>query len=297
MLKTERKPQNESEQMILNNYRTIRWLREHKSDSLTFDMLYEIHSRITQDTLEDPSAVGRFRLASEPINVIDVRDNEIMHVPPPAGELEERMTKLCHFADGGESSGPFMHPAIRAILLHFWLAYDHPFVDGNGRTARALFYWSMLREGYWLFEFLSISRIIVGAPSKYVRAFLDTELDEADVTYFIMFHLRAIQRARKELHEYLDEQRKRNREMLAVLAKHPGLNHRQKALLAHGVKHADATYTIESHRGSHGVVFETARTDLADLARRGLLIEYKVGKRLQYAVPPDIRARLGLDRP
>ena len=294
MLKTERKPRDESEHMILNNYRTIRWLREHKSDPLTFDLLYEIHRRITENTLDNPSAVGRFRQPAEAVSVVDVRNNEVMHVPPPAEELEGRMSKLCEFANSSESSGGFVHPVIRAIILHFWLAYDHPFVDGNGRTARALFCWCMLREGYWLFEFLSISRIILGAPEEYVQAFLNTELDEGDVTYFIVFHLRAIERATRELREYLEEQTKRNREMLSVLSKHLGLNHRQHALLAHGVRHANATYTIESHRGSHGVVFETARTDLAALARRGLLVEYKVGKRFHYAVPPDLRARLGL---
>ena len=57
-----------------------------------------------------------------------------------------------HFGDVGI--------VVRAILVHFWLAYDHPFVDGNGRTARALFYWVMAREGYWLCEYVSISRIL-----------------------------------------------------------------------------------------------------------------------------------------
>ena len=65
-----------------------------------------------------------------------------------------------------EIAGGFIHPMIRSIILHFWLAYDHPFVDGNGRTARALFYWSMLRHGYWLFEFISISQIILKGPDQ-----------------------------------------------------------------------------------------------------------------------------------
>lgn len=51
--------------------------------------------------------------------------------------------------------------------LHFMLGYEHPFVDGNGRVARAMFDWAMLRNGYWLFEFISVSRIIRQAPAKY----------------------------------------------------------------------------------------------------------------------------------
>jgi len=57
------------------------------------------------------------------------------------------MEAMCAFVNGRDTE-PFIHPAIRAMILHFWLAYDHPFVDGNGRTARALFYWAMLRPGH-----------------------------------------------------------------------------------------------------------------------------------------------------
>lgn len=59
--------------------------------------------------------------------------------------------------------------------MHFMLSYDHPFVDGNGRTARILFYWSMLSQDYWLAEFLPISRLLKMAPSQYARSFIYTE--------------------------------------------------------------------------------------------------------------------------
>jgi len=186
----------------------------------------------------------------------------------------------------------FIHPTIRAIVLHFMLAYIHPFVDGNGRTARALFYWYMIRQGYWLFEFLSISRIIVNAPAKYARAFLNTETDECDLTYFIMFHLRTICRAREELQAYLAKQRKRVGEMLGLLKAHPGLNHRQHALLTHAVRHEGSTYTLQSHGVSHGVSRQTARTDLAELAKLNLLLEHKVGRTLHFVAPDDLRSRL-----
>ncbi|HEY5741239.1 MAG TPA: Fic family protein, partial [Terrimicrobiaceae bacterium] len=63
---------------------------------------------------------------------------QVYHDPPPPEELETRMVAMCAFANG-ETPGFFVHPAVRAIILRFWLTYDHPFVYGNGRTARALF--------------------------------------------------------------------------------------------------------------------------------------------------------------
>ena len=95
--------------------------------------------------------------------------NEILHEPPSADQLPKRVETMCAFANEQLKSG-FIHPVIRSILLHFWLAYDHPFVDGNGRTARALFYWSMLRHKYWLFEVMTYLHFHKKGVSDYLKS-------------------------------------------------------------------------------------------------------------------------------
>src|SRR5207302_11428896 len=126
---------------------------------------------------------------------VAVFDNRgaLLHQPPPAEQLPKRLVTMCRFANSELGGAGFVHPVIRAILLHFWLGYDHPFEDGNGRTARALFYWYMRTHGYWLVEYLSISRILQNAPAKYTRAFLLTETDERDATYFIVYQLEVLE--------------------------------------------------------------------------------------------------------
>jgi Fic family protein len=215
----------------------------------------------------------------------------VFHVPPPAAELEERLELLCRFVNG-ETPAVFIHPLLRAIALHFWLAYDHPFCDGNGRTARALFYWSMLKQGYWLFEFISISSVLNQARARYERSFLLCETDDNDLTYFLLAQVTVIQQAITNLHAYLE--RKANE--VAVLQRRTegmdGLNHRQLALLRHALRHAGFRYTVLSHQNSHGVTNQTARSDLQKLAGRGLLISGKDGKRETFRVPADLAARL-----
>jgi Fic family protein len=56
------------------------------------------------------------------------------------------------------------------------------------------------------------------------------------------------------------------------------LNHRQRALVSHALRHPNQEYLIESQRLSHNVVYQTARTDLFDLVKRGLLEARKRGK-------------------
>jgi Fic family protein len=289
MIRSGRPPTDRSERMILNNYRTMQSIRRHGVAPLSQQLLFEIHHSVTHGTLDDETAAGRFRRPEETINVIDDRDGTVLHTPPLAEELPERIVALCSFANAtDDNTRPFLHPVLRSIILHFWLAYDHPFVDGNGRTARALFYWSMLRHGYWLVEFLTISNIIRHAPAQYARAFLYTETDENDLTYFIHYHLGVLDRAIQGLQEYIARKSAQRQRLESVLRDRPDLNHRQRDLLGHAIRHPNSRYTIEEHRVSHDVVYQTARTDLLGLAEVGLLDASKVGRRWYFTAVAEL---------
>ena len=290
MIQAGRRPRDRSERMILNNFRTMKRIGELKTQKLSKELVFELHRFVTEGTLENASAAGRFRSEGEKV-VVDDKYGTVYHTPPSANQLEERMAAMCDFANGASSSG-FIHPAIRSIILHFWLAYDHPFVDGNGRTARALFYWSMLRHQYWLCEYISISHIILQGPMKYQRAFLYTETDDNDLTYFILFHLDVMRRAVKQLHEYIKRKTGQLRKLEGELRGIIALNHRQRDLISHALRHPTQVYTFQSHGMSHKIVYETARRDLNDLARRGLLDAVKVGKAWRYTPVADLDKKL-----
>ena len=297
MLRTGRAPRTRGERMILNNYLTMQRIAEWKERPLDANLIFEMHRMVTDGTLDNPDGAGRLRRADENVTVQDVITGEIFHSPPPAEQLPDRVAALCEFANGsvldvGKSEGRFIHPAVRAIFIHFWLAYDHPFVDGNGRSARALFYWSMLRQGYWLFEFVSISEILVKAPAKYARSFLFTETDENDATYFLLYQCEVIRRSIASLHEYIDAKSKELRETETLLRGATDLNYRQQALIAHALRKPGARYTIEGHRRSHAIVYETARYDLMELARLGLLDSRKSGRAFIFVAPVDLSDRL-----
>jgi Fic family protein len=290
MIRTGRAPRDKSERMILNNYNAMREIGRLKNEKLTVDLIFHLHKIISAGTLDDPTAAGRLRRSNENVRVEDMY-GQVFHSPPSASELESRMRKMCSFANA-EIPKEYIHPAIRSIILHFWLAYDHPFVDGNGRTARALFYWSMLRHNYWLFEFISVSQIIKKAPIKYGRSFLYTESDGNDLTYFIRYHLYIIEKAIQELHDYI---KRKTGEIHGIETKLRGiqmLNHRQRALIAHALRHPQQQYTVESHKNSHNVVYETARTDLLNLRDRGLLKAAKIGREWTFTAVEDLEDRL-----
>ncbi|HEX3040874.1 MAG TPA: Fic family protein [Solirubrobacterales bacterium] len=292
MLRSGRPPRDTSERMILNHYRALEFMRDDLGSELTPASILELHRIVTEGTLRDPTAAGRLQRPGEPrVAVFDRDDGDPVHVPPPAEQLPERMELLCKFANEVDGE-PFVHPVLRAILLHFWIAFDHPFEDGNGRTARILFFWAMQARGYWLAEYLPISRLIRGAPAKYGRAFMEAETDGGDTTYFLIHQLQVIEGAIADLHDYLERKVAEVRDVERLLQNNAGLNGRQLALLIDAVRRPAAIYSFDSHALSHRVSHETARSDLRALADSEFLVSRRKGRKHIFEPVPDLPERL-----
>ena len=298
MLRQGRKPKDISEQMIQNNYFAMQFITDIKSEPLTPSIIFELHKILTQNTLKNPEAAGKLRTQEDEVVVMDPIDGVILHVPPKSEELPERIERLCQFAND-EDPKVFINPLVKAIILHFVLAYDHPFVDGNGRTARALFYWFAARQGYDLISFASISRVLKEEHGQYKRAFLNTETDQNDLTYFIIHQISVIKKCIDILFAFLKKESEEikqaekyleGKKLLKSL-----LNYRQIALLKHALKRPRFIYTVYGHKNTHGVAYETARKDLMDMAKKwNLLNIQKEGKSYVFKVPVDLRERIEL---
>ncbi|WP_198952048.1 Fic family protein [Mycobacterium sp. AT1] len=284
-------PKDRSQQMILNNYRAMRHIREIKDLPFTPERICEVHRIVTEETLDNADAAGRIQSNPDPADRAKILDEEdrLLHQPPPVDELPGRLQKLCDFANADQDARPYVPPVVRALTVHFMMGYDHYFEDGNGRTARALFYWSMLRQGFWLTEHLAISLVLNQAPSQYARSFIHTEQDDGDLTYFLIYHLDVIRRALVALDEYLHRKSLELQRARALLVGGPGaFNHRQVALLQSATRDPSNYYTAESHMNYHGVSKQTARNDLYDLEERGLLQRTKVQRQFAWSPRPDM---------
>ena len=296
LLRSGRRPLDRSERMILNNFNAMQAARElaEGGGPLTPDDVLELHRVVTTDTLADEADAGRLQERDDQrVSVVwPSREGEmVLHDPPPVAELPARLANLCRFANE-ESGEGFIHPVVRAIVLHFWIGYDHPFADGNGRVARALFYWSMLRHGYWLARYLSISSILRKAPARYARSYLYVETDANDMTYFIIHQLRVTERAIAELRNYLARKTDEVREVETLLRGSALLNHRQTVAVSDALRGARQEYTIGEHARRHRVVTQSARTDLLGLESLGLFTKRRAGKPFVFTARSDLAERL-----
>jgi Fic family protein len=280
MLRDDRAPRTHSEQMILNNYRAMRHIGQVRSQKLTPQLVCEIHRIVTQNTLEDPDDAGRLQTNTDDrVGIYAVEDDALLHQPPPADQSPQRLDALCAFANG-EDEGPYLPGVLRALVVHFMMGYNHFFADGNGRTARALFYWTMLHEGYWLAEYIAISMILNKARVQYAESFLDVETDEGDLTYFFHYHLTVLSRAITNLESYIQRTTKELDAVRRRLDPATGeFNLRQIALLNAGYKDPDTTWTAQSAAAQFAVTINTAHTDLDDLVKRGWLERARQGRK------------------
>lgn len=275
MLRKKKSPQNKSQQMIVNNYNTIQYIVEHKDEPLTEELLLTIHRLMTEKTLDNPEDAGHFR-TNDNVVVADMVEGDVIYTPPSFQEIPEFVESLCDFFNN-DNPRTFIHPIIRGIIVHFMLAFMHPFVDGNGRTARALFYWYMLKEGYKLTEYMSISRVIAKSKSSYEKAFRYVENDGNDMGYFVAYNLGALEKSFQQLRDYIQRKRREKRAASSFMMA-GNINQRQALVLQRLKEEPDTIFTVKDVQDQFSVSSMTARKDLSDLVQQGYLTEIALNK-------------------
>ncbi|MBJ2345532.1 MULTISPECIES: Fic family protein [Pseudomonas] len=296
MLVKELPPQNDDERMILNNYLLMKHAKFNKDEALSLELICEFHKIATVGVKDDEVNPGQVR--DDDDIFVGGRDGEVAHQPPKAELLLDRIEALCNFANelhDGKDGRYFIHPVVKAIILHFMIGYEHPFRDGNGRTARCLFYWYMLKSGYWPFEYISISALLKEAPIQYGQSYLFTETDSFDLTYFVIYQLRIIERAINEFIEYFEAKKREFYELMHWLDERgisKRLNYRQGHLLKKVVRNPGRVFTAKELTHDYDVSENTARKDLEKLAEMKALAKIQEGKGYLYVSRSDAAENL-----
>jgi len=196
MIKRKREPRTLDERMILGNLKMMSFAWNNRSLEITAALIKEMHKVGVEGIDNDKYAPGAFRVSDDVIIGDDY--GNIFHQPPSADGIELRLAMLCDWINTDHddiSSGTYIHPLIKAICIHFIIGYEHPFNDGNGRVARALFYLFLFKKNYGAFRYISISNILKDAYAQYGKSYLFTETDSMDMTYFIEYQCSVIMKA------------------------------------------------------------------------------------------------------
>lgn len=258
------KLKNKGYYMVVNNYKAMQWIKENQSLSLSNSLICKLHEIITHKTLEgdDANFYGRFR-------------NEKIFVGKHEGlnfsKIEKSLTQVIKLINNPPR---FVPSLIKATLLHYFLSYIHPFFDGNGRTARALFYFQCMKKDLKFIELLSLSANLKDFGKKYAKSFDLAKQHEFDMTFFIDFCFDSLLKALDEMNSKI--------QYLFSISKIPDLNENQILCLQKLTLNKFRKISIESYAKDIKKSRELARLELKELVEKKLLIEEKIKNKLWY---------------
>lgn len=298
LLETDREPRDMSERMVVNNWRLIEAANEFKDIELLPEMIMKFNEIATDGVIENDHIAGKFR--KDDVLVTNVATNEVIHEAPSADHIVDMINQICFYANSEHGSGAeFVHPIVKACVLHFMIGYIHPFMDGNGRTARALFYWFMLKHGYENFKYISISSLLKDAPKKYVKSYICTETDNNDLTHFVDYQLTVILQALERFSSYITTKLDETREALELLDSSPlrkSLQLQHITILKKALQNPGRTFWVKEIQTDFNVSHTSARKYLDKLVDMELLVKYKKGKENGYISPSDLKDKLKITK-
>ncbi|MDD2585083.1 MAG: Fic family protein [Syntrophomonadaceae bacterium] len=276
MINKKLKPKDKSEQMILNNYFALEYILENLSAPIDEYMILKIYNIVTENTLAPDDIVEKYR--NDYVYVMNNMGDRVIYQPPHHSQVQNLINELVAFINTDDGQ----HPIIKACIIHFYFVYIHPFFDGNGRTARAISYMYLLKNGYNFFKFFSISSVINSEKQKYYKALKDTEDYEADLTYFIDFYSRMILNSIARIEEKFAKEFHKKVIQVFLDRQNIALTKRQRKFIEFSIRSNKHIISIEEYQKKFKVSYETARTDLNHLTEYGLLKKSKQGKKYIY---------------
>jgi len=288
LIKRNRKPRSEDERMILGNYKMMLHAWEMRDQPLSLDLIMGLHRIGVEGIDDDAYAPGNFRRTND-VHVVD-SGGEVVHTPPSHENLKKRLKEIVEWAnfdhDKNDDSS-YIHPLIKAIVLHFCAGYEHPFRDGNGRVARALFYWYMFKKDFSAFRYIAISVLLKKAPVQYGKSYLYTETDKMDLTYFIEYQSKIIIRAIKD---FKDAYKNSALEIdkfntwLFTSGLYNKLTDKQRVVFQVAKSGTATHFTIRNVEKNLGCAYNTASTVLNGLVDLKLFNKTKEGREWVYVM-------------
>lgn len=263
------KPKNKDEWMLINNLQAMDWVRKHDQERLSINTILSLHQIVTQNTLDgdDTNFSGKFR-------------NDTVVVGPHEGINHKLIEKtIDEMIRAVTDNRRYIHPLLRGILIHYFIGYIHPFFDGNGRTARALFYFKSMKHKLKYVELLSVSAYLKEHGKQYENAFVKVKENDYDITYFIDFCLDSMLSALNQVGKKVNYLVR-----MIDLKKRFSLNDNQVGLMQRMALNKFRTVDIEDYARQIEMSRESSRQELKQLLDLDLLEEIKHGKKLVYKV-------------
>lgn len=239
--------------------------------AITEGLIREIHKRLVENVRQNNALPGEYRAIQN--YVANSHTKEIIYTPPAAYDVPLYMEELVDWLQNEQETPPIL----MAGIAQFQLVHIHPFLDGNGRTARLLSTLCLYRSGYDFKKLFTISEYYDRGRADYYNALQSVRNNNMDMTTWLAYFTKALE---TQMHEI---QIKGVQAMkLDVLVLQHKLTERQKLGLE-GLLERKADFTIQEYESiCPGVNRRSLQRDLADLIEKGFISQSGIKKASRY---------------
>ena len=239
-------------------------------DPITEGLVREIHKRLVRGVRGNAAAPGEYRRVQN--YVANSVTKEIIYTPPPPPQVPPLMAEFVFWLNAEQE----VHPILVAGVAQYQLVHIHPFLDGNGRTARLLSMLCLYRKGYDFKRLFTLSEYYDRDRSSYYRAIQSVRGPELDLTEWLEYFTNGL---RSQLAEV--QQKGESLIRLDLLTNKHKLTARQRVALE--LAAGGPEFRIEDFEARcPGVHRRSLQRDLRALIEKHLLVVEGATNRLVY---------------
>ncbi len=267
-------------QEVINYRNVINWIDSQRHPDIaqiyTTDTLFTIHKLTVLRVIEEKYA-GYFR--DKQVIVKSASSGNVVFRPPVAVEIPYLVTDF--FSWGTSAVAQNMHAIFRAAITHYQLVYIHPFLEGNGRTARAMASLVMYALGYDFKKFFSLEQYIDSDVEAYYQALLSVQQSgESNLTYWLEYFCYGLA---LELEKVKNQVTKLSKDLKLKrqLGKQVALSERQIIMLEL-FQQQDEVTSDDMQKVLPNVSVDTILRDVKDLIAKGVIDKHGVTKGVRY---------------
>ena len=248
---------------LLNYKKAMDFIAKYlgKEDPVTEGLVREIHKMLVKGVRGGQADPGNYRKVQN--YVVNSRTKEIIYTPPPPLEVPYLVSELVEWLNKDKDISPI--PI--AGISQFQFVHIHPFIDGNGRTARLLSTLILYKTGYDFKRLFTISEYYDKDRPAYYQAIQSVRQNNMDMTFWLEYFVEGLRSQMVEIKE--KGERIIKREALPKKISALSINRRQEKALRHIVN--EGRISVNEYQNVMGCIRRTAQRDLADLVAKGIL--------------------------
>lgn len=253
----------DDEKELLNYKKAMDFISKYlgKNDPINEGIVRELHKITVQGVRGGQADPGNYRKIQN--YVVNSRTREVIYTPPSPLEVPHLMKEFVDWLNQTKD----MSPLLAAGVAQFQFVHIHPFIDGNGRTARLLSTLILYKTGYDFKRLFTISEFYDKDRPNYYQAIQSVRKNNMDMTSWLEYFVEGFHSQMKEIQQKGAQLIKRDAAFQKI--KKFGLNGRQEKAIKHLWRHAKIT--VNEYQSVASCIRRTAQRDLEDLVARKVL--------------------------